>query len=161
MGRLLTRIRHNRGADQRAQAGNSDQGSALIEVVVVGLLVLLPLAYVVLAVFEVQRAAYATTTAAREAGRALVTSPSEAGAVPRARAAAAVALRDQGLPAGKEKVQVECPARCLRPGETVTVRVSTRVPLPFVPDMLGRDLASVAVSASHEATVDRFRAVTA
>ncbi len=138
---------------------SGDRGSALIEVVVLGLLVLLPLAYVVLAVFEVQRAAYATTTAAREAGRALVTAPSQAAALPRARAAAAIALGDQGLGEGREQVQVTCPATCLQPGVPVTVRVSTRVALPFVPDVFGRDLASVAVAASHDAVVDRFREV--
>jgi hypothetical protein len=147
------------GPAGRNPSATSDQGSALIEVVVLGLLVLLPLAYVVLAVFEVQRAAYATTTAAREAGRALVTAPSQAAAVPRARAAAAVALADQGLSDGREQVRVECPVTCLRPGEAVTVEVSTRVALPFVPDVFGRNLAAVAVSASHEAVVDRFREV--
>jgi len=156
---LADRLQQIKPGRLRGRPESSDNGSALIEVVVLGLLVLLPMAYVVLAVFEVQRAAYAMTAAAREAGRALVTAPSQATAVPRARAAAAVALSDQGLGAGREQVQVECPAMCLQPGASVTIRVSTRVPLPFVPDVFGRDLASVAVAASHDAVVDRFREV--
>ncbi|MFI5955247.1 hypothetical protein [Cryptosporangium sp. NPDC051539] len=47
-----------------------DDGSAIIEFVWGGVLLLVPLLYVVLAVFEVQRNAFAVTEAAREAGRA-------------------------------------------------------------------------------------------
>ena len=46
--------------------------AAIIEVVVLGVALLLPLLYAMLAVFEVQRASYAATTAVREAGRAIL-----------------------------------------------------------------------------------------
>lgn len=58
---------------------------------------LVPLLYLVIAVFEVQRNAFAVTQAAREAGRAFSTADEVASAEDRARYAMTVALRDQGL----------------------------------------------------------------
>ena len=58
----------------------SDEGSAIVEFVWLGILLLVPLIYIVVAVFEVQRTAYAASAAARSAGRAFVTSPTEASA---------------------------------------------------------------------------------
>jgi hypothetical protein len=69
-----------------------------------------------------------------------------------------MALGDQGLALRPSELTVDCPSTpCLSPGATLTVRVDTRVPLPLVPDLLGRDLASVAVSARHDAIVDAYR----
>ena len=48
----------------------SERGSALVEVVWLGILLLVPLLWVVLSVFEVQRGAFAVTSAARSAARA-------------------------------------------------------------------------------------------
>ena len=47
-----------------------EAGSALVEVTWLSILLLVPLVYVVLAVFEVQRAAFAVDAATRAAGRA-------------------------------------------------------------------------------------------
>jgi Flp pilus assembly protein TadG len=47
----------------------SERGSALVEVTWLPILLLVPLLYVVLAVFEVQRAAFAVNAATRAAGR--------------------------------------------------------------------------------------------
>ena len=56
----------------------SQAGSVVIEVVWLAVLLLVPLVYVVLAVFEVQRGAFAATAAARAAGRAYVLAPTPA-----------------------------------------------------------------------------------
>ncbi|MDQ1659219.1 MAG: hypothetical protein QOD41_4302 [Cryptosporangiaceae bacterium] len=74
-----------------------DRGAATIEFVFLGILVLVPLLYLVIAVFEVQRNAFAVTQAAREAGRAFSTADDIASAEGRARYAMTIALRDQGL----------------------------------------------------------------
>ena len=136
----------------------SDAGSALIEFAFLGVVLFVPLVYLVLSVFAVQRAAYGATAAAREAGRAWATAADDAEGRQRAYAAAALALGDQGLALRPSELTVDCPSTpCLSPGATLTVRVDTRVPLPLVPDLLGRDLASVAVSARHDAVVDAYR----
>ena len=136
----------------------ADEGSALIEFAFLGVLLFVPLVYLVLSVFAVQRAAYGATAAAREAGRAWATSADDSQGRARAYAAASLALGDQGLVLRPEELTVDCPSTpCLAPGATLTVRVETRVSLPLVPGMLGRDLASVAVSARHDAVVDAYR----
>ncbi len=136
----------------------SDAGSALIEFAFLGVVLFVPLVYLVLSVFAVQRAAYGATAAAREAGRAWATAADDAEGRQRAYAAAALALGDQGLGLRPSQLTVDCPSTpCLSPGATLTVRVDTRVPLPLVPELLGRDLASVAVSARHDAVVDAYR----
>jgi Flp pilus assembly protein TadG len=138
--------------------GGSDAGSALIEFAFLGVLLFVPLVYLVLSVFAVQRAAYGATAAAREAGRAWATAADDVEGRQRAYAAAALALGDQGLALRPSELTVDCPSTpCLSPGATLTVRVDTRVPLPLVPDLLGRGLATVAVSARHDAVVDAYR----
>ena len=147
-------------ARRRAAASltGSDTGSALIEFAFLGVLLFVPLVYLVLSVFAVQRAAYGATAAAREAGRAWATAADDAEGRQRAYAAAALALGDQGLALQPNELTVDCPSiPCLAPGATLTVRVDTRVALPLVPDLLGRDLASIAVSARHDAVVDAYR----
>lgn len=137
----------------------AEDGSAVVEFVFLAVLLLVPLVYLLLAAFQVQRAAYAASAAAREAGRGFVTAASGADAELRARAAADVALRDHGLDADSVGLSVTCSARpCLTPGAAVTVRIDTSVPLPLVPALLGRPAASVAVHAEHREVVDVYAA---
>lgn len=136
----------------------ADEGSATVEFALFSLLMLVPFSYVLLTVFDVQRAAYGSTEAARAAGRAFVTSGSSADARQRADAAIGLALHDQGLSADGLEVRVTCSANpCLSPGATVTVTIDDRVSLPWVPALLGRPAATVAVHAVHVQTVDRYR----
>ncbi|MEI2819397.1 MAG: hypothetical protein V9E81_03940 [Marmoricola sp.] len=110
-----------------------DSGTAIVEFVWLAVLLLIPLVYVVLGVFEVQRAAYAASTAARSAGRAFVTSPSEAAARPRAQSAARLAFEDQGLAGAPLGLEVTCspsPTNCLAPGSVVSIEVRSSVALP-------------------------------
>ena len=142
----------------RTRAAGTDEGSATVEFVLFSLLLLVPFTYVLLTVFQVQRAAYATTEAAREAGRAFVTAPSAAEAQRRVGEAVALALRDQGLPPTGLDVRISCSRQpCLTPGGTVTVTIQDQVALPWVPALLGRPAASVTVRAVHVQTVDAFR----
>jgi Flp pilus assembly protein TadG len=136
-----------------------DEGTAVLEFVFLALLLLVPLVYVLLAAFAVQRAAYALSAAAREAGRGYLTAPSAEAADARALAALDIALRDHGLRADDVSLAVDCTAEpCLTPGATVTVRLSTTVPLPFVPALLGRPAAGISVRAEHAEVVDAYRA---
>ncbi len=132
-----------------------ETGSALIEVTWLSVLLLVPLLYVVVGVFEVQRAAFASTAAARAAGRAFVLAPDAAAAHQRARAAAEVALGDQGV-AGAS-VTFGCRPACLVPGSVVEVQVTHLVPLPFLPAALGRQAPSVRVHAEHTVPYGSFR----
>ena len=131
----------------------SQRGSALVEFQFLAILLLVPLVYVLLAGLDVQRTVFGATQAAREAGRVAASTGSEAAA----RYAAARAMDDQGVDPRGVGVSFRCPRGCQTPGGDVTVVVATEVALPFLPEVLA-GVASIPVSASHTAPIDRYRA---
>jgi Flp pilus assembly protein TadG len=135
-------------------------GSAIVEFTFLSVLFMVPLLYLLLAVFQVQRAAYAVTTATREASRAFVTAPSNDVGMDRAYAAAAISLADHDLELDASAMDVQCSGvSCLTPGAQVTVDIVIDVPLPFVPALWdGSFPAAVPVRASHIQVVDSYRA---
>lgn len=140
-----------------------DAGSAIVEFCFLAVLLMVPLTYIVLTAFRVQSAAYAVSSATREAGRAFLLSPgSGEGAYSDALAAARIAAADHGLELGAGDLSLSCspdPACPLVAGQRVEVRVGLQVPLPLVPRVFdGRLPASVAVAGEHVESVDRFRA---
>ena len=136
------------------------RGSALVEVTWLSLLLLVPLLYVVLAVFEVQRSSFGVSAAARAAGRAYATAPTESDGMARAGLAARVALEDQGVDASQLRLQVSChpePGNCLAPGAVIEVELDYPAELPLMPTVLGRDRPTVRVSTTHRAPYGTFR----
>jgi len=136
-----------------------ERGSGLVELTWLAILLLVPLLYVVLSVFEVQRAAFAVSTAARSAGRAFAQAPNEATAHERAHAAAAVAMADQDL-GDRRRLEIACrpdPGNCLAPGSVVVVEVSYAVPLPLLPSALGGQRPSISVEAEHTVPYGSYR----
>ncbi len=120
--------------------GRGERGTALVELVWLVLLLLVPLVYVMLAVFDVQRASFGVSAAARAAARAYSLAPDEGSAPGRARSAAAVVLRDQDLDVGRVSMAVHCrpdPGNCLAPGSVIEVTLSHQVLLPLAPAALG------------------------
>ena len=94
--------------------------------------------------------------AARQAGRAYATADTAAEGALRARAAAELALRDQGL-ALSEPLQLSAPDG-VAPGAEVRVVVRHRVALPLVGGLFGGVVPpNIPVEASHVAVVDRFK----
>ena len=135
-----------------------ERGTALIEVTWLSILLLVPLVYVVLAVFEVQRSAFAVDAATRAAGRAYSLAPSEADGAQRASAAAEVALADQGLSVRRASMRVSCtPRDCLSPGAVIRVRMVYPVALPLMPSAFGSNTPSIRVEADHLVPYGSFR----
>jgi Flp pilus assembly protein TadG len=136
-----------------------DSGNAMIEFVFLAVLLMIPLVYLLLTVFHVQRAAFAANAATREAGRAFATAATEDAGLGRAYAAAAVALADHSLTLAAGQPGIECDHRpCLTPGGRIYVTIDTEVPLPFLPRVLdGRAPASIGIHARHVAYVDQYR----
>lgn len=117
---------------------------------------MVPLVYLLTTVFQVQRAAFGVTEAARQAGRAYATAATPAEGAARASAAAGLALGDQGLQLA-EPVEVSAPDG-VEPGAQVRVVVRHRVALPLLGGLFGDVVPpNIPVEASHLAVVDRFR----
>lgn len=134
-----------------------DEGSAVVEFVVLVVLVLVPLTYVVTTAARVQAAAFAAAQAVREAGRAFVSSATPAQARTRATAAARIALADHGLELPPGALRLAClGGGCLRPGSRVAVSLDLAARIPLVPAGLGLP-TSVPVHADHLAPVDVYR----
>ncbi|MGH3495966.1 MAG: hypothetical protein ACRDP1_00680 [Nocardioidaceae bacterium] len=145
---------------RKGSHGRSESGTALIEFIWLGLILMVPLVYALLAVFDTQRAAYGVSAAARSAGRAFVLAPDQVLGEERARQAAQIALADQGVELVPGALVITCrpePTRCLSPGSLVTVTVSVQEALPLVPRVLGGGAPSVRVSASHTEPYGTFR----
>jgi len=137
-----------------------EDGSALVELVWLSLILLIPLVYILLTLVSVQRSAYGVTEAARAAGRAYVLAPDAATARERAVAAARLAMRDQGIELPASDVSIVChpdPQVCLQPGSTVEVLISYQAPLPVAPRILGHNPATIAVSARHVEPYGSYR----
>jgi hypothetical protein len=125
-----------------------------------GLLLLIPLVYVMVAVFTVQRSAYGASEAVRSAARAYVLAPDVQTARDRAVEAAQLSMRDQGVRLAASDVAIMCrptPASCLTPGSSVEVDISVDVDLPLAPSLFGRSTASIAVHATHTERYSSFR----
>ena len=132
----------------------------MLEFVVLGVCVLLPLVYVVLAVMKVQAASFGVTEAARQAGRAFAQADTAANGSDRANLAARLALQDQGISVDEAQVTINCDVgRCLSPGSSATVLVATHISLPFVPDVWSdSSMASIEVSGEYRADIEALRA---
>ena len=137
----------------------TEQGSALVELTWLGILLLVPLLWIVLSVFEVQRGAFAVSGAARAAGRAYALAPNDALGRAHAEAAARQVMADQGVGEQPLGLVVSCaPAGdCHAPGATITVDLRSRVDLPLLPDVLGGGAPSFALDATHSVPVGQFR----
>ena len=137
----------------------SEAGSATIEFIVVGIGVLVPLVYVVLSVMAVQSAAFASTQAVREAGRAFSTATTPAEGRARAGAAARLAFADHGLLLPSGALRIDCTeGACLAPGSAVEVTIDWQVRLPWLPSGLdAAESVSVPITAVQRVPVDDYR----
>lgn len=141
----------------RGDDGNAEDGNAMVEFTYLAVLLMVPLIYLLTTAFQVQRAAFGVTEAARQAGRAYTTADSAAAGRARAQAAAELALRDQGI-ALSEPLALLDPGG-LAPGATVRVTVLHRVELPLIGGLFaGAVPPNIPVRATSVQVVDRFRA---
>lgn len=138
-----------------------DAGSASLEFITAGVLLLVPLVYLVLVVAAVQAGSLGVEGAAQQASRVFVQASSEADARAAAERAIRVTLADYGVDPAQAQVAVTCrpePSDCLARRGFVTVELVAVVPLPLAPPVLGLDVAlAVPVRAVATEQVSRFR----
>lgn len=138
---------------RRLRRLRGDAGNAMVEFVFLGILMLIPLVYLVLAISYVQRNTYGVTEAAREVGRTYATS----GNTETAQYAARLALADQNVagthldigwaPAGAGCGSATPGLPTLTPGEVFSVCVTRHITIPGVPSFIG---------AQHNTVTGRF-----
>ncbi len=137
----------------------SERGSAVVELVWLGILLLVPMLWIVVSVFEVQGGAFAVSTAARSAARAYALAPTDASGEGAAQAAARQSLADQGVDDVPVDVDVTCtpyPGSCHSGTSIITVRVTSRVVLPLMPDFLGGNTPSFRLDSAHTVPIGRY-----
>ena len=110
-------------------ARRDEQGSALVELSWLAIILLVPLIWIVISVFEVQQGAFATSAAARAAGRAYALAPDDAtGERPAPRPSYARCWPTRAPPASAPGVTVTCDApagNCHVGTSVITVRIDS------------------------------------
>ncbi|MBS4998689.1 Uncharacterised protein [uncultured Actinomyces sp.] len=124
----------------------SERGDASVEFLGILVVVVIPVLYIVLAIGQVSAGAMAVDAGAREAARILAEDPDRTADASRA---VTIIVEDFGVNAEPE-VAATCD-NCQEGEGDVDVRVSVRVPLPFMPSWLG--VVGVGVSSSARAPV--------
>ncbi|HSU03385.1 MAG TPA: hypothetical protein VLK03_12600 [Nocardioides sp.] len=137
-----------------------ERGSALVELSWLAIILLVPLVWIVISVFQVQQGAFATSAAARAAGRAYALAPDDATGEERARAVVRQVLADQGTSGQEARVEITCEAPagdCHVGTAVITVHVDSGVDLPFFPAILGGgDAPSFSLDASHTVPIGQY-----
>ncbi len=128
------------------------RGSALVEFTFIAIVVFVPLVYIVAGFSAVQRGVFASTTAAREAGRAIGTAPDPVTGAARAEAAARLAVADQSVQATDVRVAYAAAgagcdagggyAPTLARGEEFSVCVTVTVRIPLLPEFVDANTAT-------------------
>jgi hypothetical protein len=136
-----------------------DAGNALVEFTYLAILLMVPLVYVLITVFQVQRAAFGTTEAARQGARAYERAGGDELGEQRAREAITLALRDQGV-RDAPQVGFDCGRQsCFGPGGRVTVTVTYWVQLPVLGSVFAdARRGAIRVQAGHVEFADRYAA---
>ncbi|MES2093838.1 MAG: hypothetical protein V4531_08520 [Actinomycetota bacterium] len=117
----------------------AEDGTASLEFVTAGMILLLPMVYLVLTMSALQAGSLAVEGAARQAVRVYVQAADIPDAEAEAERAIRFALADYGLDSSAATVSISCsprPSDCLRRRATVTITVGVSVSLPLVPPAL-------------------------
>lgn len=161
---MLLWSRSRKGAEPRSATSGrgplgGEGGSAALEFIGLGAILLVPLVYFVLALGAIQGQLLGVESAARHAARTMSGASDGRDAAARADAAVESAIEEYGMDPGSVQVTIRCApegAGCPSAGATVVVTVTTKVALPLVPSVFGLDrIGTVPVQASSAYKVSR------
>lgn len=138
----------------------SDRGSAALEFIVVGLLLLVPLVYLIVTLGLIQGHALGVEAGARHVARAVAGASDPEDADRRGERVIASIAAEYGIDPARLDLAMTCrPAGvpCPAAGATLVVRVRSEVALPLVPPVLGLDrMAVIPVEATAAQRISRF-----
>lgn len=144
----------------RRRSRIDDDGSAALEFIAVGVILLVPLVYLVIALGAIQEQTLGAEAAARHMTRVIARAGDAAAASAASDRVLAGIVDEYGLDPGAVEASLSCTpagAECPSGGATVTVTVATRVRLPLVPELFGLDrAAAVPVQAAAVQKVSRL-----
>ena len=147
--RLRQRLREALG-----DGHGGETGSAVVEFVFLGTLLLVPMIYFVIAVSQVQAASFAVVNAADQAAKVYAGSEEATAGGQAAHQAALFAAGDFGIGPDQLDLNISCGnGACLEAGSSVTAEVSISVPLPL---LSGTGLSMATVNSSATQIVERF-----
>lgn len=145
--------------DAGMTASTAETGSAALEFIGLGVILLVPLVYLVLALGAIQGQMLGVESAARHMARTMSAAVDGADASARADAAVRSAIEEYGMDPGSVAVDIRCApsgAACPSAGATVVVTITAKVALPLVPSVFGLDrVGSVPVQSSSAYKVSR------
>jgi hypothetical protein len=146
---------------QRLAELRHEHGSSSLEFITVGMIMLIPLVYLVLTMSAIQAGALAVEGAARQAARVFVQAENSAQAQERAERAIEFALSNYGIQSADATVAITCaphPTDCLSRHGYVTVEVAVVVDLPLAPPVLtGNFPLQIPLDAAATQQVSQFR----
>jgi Flp pilus assembly protein TadG len=147
----------NPSSDEAADA-RGEEGSAALEFILVGLLMLVPLVYLVVVLGLVQAQSLGAEAGARHVARAVSTADDADDARDRADRVLSAVSEEYGI--DDIDLSLRCRpagAQCPSAGATLIVTVRTSVALPLVPPVLGLErIAAIPVEATAAHKVSRF-----
>ena len=136
--------------------GDRENGHAIVESLLLGLVLLVPVIWLLTVLAEVHAAALATSSAVRESGFEAARATDPFAADEGITASAAAALSDHGLDPAMGDVEWSPPDGWGR-GETLEVVVTYRVPVFQAPFLGSVSEPFLPVSARHVVAIDRYR----
>ncbi|WP_300267683.1 TadE family protein [Microbacterium sp.] len=138
---------------------SNDDGSAALEFITVGVILLVPLVYLVITLGVVQEQFLGVEAAARHSARVVAQAESADDAAARSDAVITNVIDEYGMDSSRVDVAMSCSptgGACPAAGSTVLVTVSTVVSLPLVPPIFGLDAAaSIPLQAAAAQKVSR------
>ncbi len=133
-----------------------ERGSASLEFIGAGIVLLVPLVYLIIALAQIQSHTFGVDAAARYAARVLALNPASVDFIG---SNVADIAEQYGLSADNLQVAVTCvdAGPCPAPGGLVTITVTALSPLPLMPDFITTNGgASVTLSASSTHRVSEY-----
>ncbi|WP_216698758.1 hypothetical protein [Arthrobacter sp. H41] len=133
-----------------------ETGSAVVEFTFLGLLLLVPVVYLVLTVGQLQGGSFAVVGAADQAAKVYADAQTVEQADLRARQAAMLAVSDFGFSGEQVLIDIACEGECLSPASSVTVVVELQVDLPLIPTMPGINTSVATLTSTSTQIVERY-----